>query len=411
MLGVELSNLPYLYAKVNDLLNSVYTFGGGEAKRISSYGVPSLWFGFACYFPELRAESSLLKEHVEAQVKELNQWKQRVEELEEKERVANENVEGLMLDIAAAEEEITRWKGAAEQEAAAGKAVEQEFVAQLGAVRQDLEEAKQAIIESERKLKFKEETAAAAMTARDAAEKSLRLADLRASRLRDRVEELTHQLEELDIRDTSRTGLSRPRYLGAVRQDLEEAKQAIIESERKLKFKEETAAAAMTARDAAEKSLRLADLRASRLRDRVEELTHQLEELDIRDTSRTGLSRPRYLGAVRQDLEEAKQAIIESERKLKFKEETAAAAMTARDAAEKSLRLADLRASRLRDRVEELTHQLEELDIRDTSRTGLSRPRYVCWPWQWLGLDFVGSQRSDMQLESANEMELSEPLL
>ncbi|CAK9176002.1 unnamed protein product [Ilex paraguariensis] len=117
------------------------------------------------------------------------------------------------------------------------------------------------------------------------------------------------------------------------------------------------------------------------------------------------------LGAVRQDLEEAKQAIIESERKLKFKEETAAAAMTARDAAEKSLRLADLRASRLRDRVEELTHQLEELDIRDTSRTGLSRPRYVCWPWQWLGLDFVGSQRSDMQLESANEMELSEPLL
>lgn len=39
-----------------------------------------------------RAESSLLKEHVETQVKELSQWKQRVEELEEKERVANENV-------------------------------------------------------------------------------------------------------------------------------------------------------------------------------------------------------------------------------------------------------------------------------------------------------------------------------
>lgn len=40
-------------------------------------------------------------------------------------------VEGLMLDIAAAEEEITRWKAAAEQEAAAGGAVEQEFVAQV----------------------------------------------------------------------------------------------------------------------------------------------------------------------------------------------------------------------------------------------------------------------------------------
>lgn len=40
-------------------------------------------------------------------------------------------VEGLMLDIAAAEEEISRWKAAAEQEAAAGRAVEQEFVAQV----------------------------------------------------------------------------------------------------------------------------------------------------------------------------------------------------------------------------------------------------------------------------------------
>lgn len=40
-------------------------------------------------------------------------------------------IEGLMLDIAAAEEEITRWKVAAEQEAAAGRAVEQEFIAQV----------------------------------------------------------------------------------------------------------------------------------------------------------------------------------------------------------------------------------------------------------------------------------------
>ena len=40
-------------------------------------------------------------------------------------------VEGLMMDIAAAEEEITRWKSAAEQEAAAGRAVEQEFLAQV----------------------------------------------------------------------------------------------------------------------------------------------------------------------------------------------------------------------------------------------------------------------------------------
>lgn len=195
---------------------------------------------------ELRAESSLLKEHLEAQAKELGHRMKRIEELEEKERVANESVEGLMLDIAAAEEEISRWKAAAEQEAAAGRAVEQEFVAQLSSLRQELEEAKQALSESEKKLRFKEETAAAAMAARDAAEKSLRLADTRASRLRDRVEELSHQLEEFESREDSR---------------------------------------------------------------------------------------------------------------------------------------------------------------------GRNRPRYVCWPWQWLGLDFVGVRRSDVQQQSSNEMELSEPLI
>ncbi|KAJ6898291.1 leucine-rich repeat-containing protein [Populus alba x Populus x berolinensis] len=161
---------------------------------------------------ELRAESSLLKEDVEVQAKELSNRMRRVEELEEKERVANESVEGLMMDIAAAEEEITRWKVAAEQEAAAGRAVEQEFVAQLSAVKQELEEARQAMLESEKKLKFKEETATAAMAAREAAEKSLSLADMRASRLRDRIEELSHQLEELETREDS-TGRNRPRYV------------------------------------------------------------------------------------------------------------------------------------------------------------------------------------------------------
>lgn len=118
------------------------------------------------------------------------------------------------------------------------------------------------------------------------------------------------------------------------------------------------------------------------------------------------------MSAIRQELEEAKQAVIESEKKLKFKEETAAAAMGARDAAEKSLKLADLRATRLRERVEELTRQIEELESRrETSRSGLSRPRYICWPWQWLGLDFVGFQRPITQQEGTNEMELSEPLL
>ncbi|KAF3431166.1 hypothetical protein FNV43_RR25896 [Rhamnella rubrinervis] len=198
---------------------------------------------------ELRAESNLLKDRIETQGKELDHRMNQIEELAGKERVANENkclvlcsvdesaqrdshvslctsfeivyrlpykfhieVKGLMLDIAAAEEEISRWKVAAEDEVVAGRAVEQEFLAQLSALKKELEEAKGAMLESEKKLKFKEETAAAAMAARDAAEKSLKLADMRASRLRDRVEEPTRQLEEFENREDLRRGRIGPRY-------------------------------------------------------------------------------------------------------------------------------------------------------------------------------------------------------
>lgn len=104
--------------------------------------------------------------------------------------------------------------------------------------------------------------------------------------------------------------------------------------------------------------------------------------------------------------------MLESVKKLKFKEETAAAAMAARVAAEESLRLADIRATRLRDRLEELTHQLESLESKGDGRSR-SRPRYVCWPWEWLGINFVGYQQQTEPPEqhNSNETELSEPLL
>ncbi|CAE5958599.1 unnamed protein product [Arabidopsis arenosa] len=156
-------------------------------------------------------ETSSLRKQLDTQTKELNQRMRQIEELKEKERIANENVEGLMTDIAAAEEEITRWKVAAEQEAAAGGAVEQDFTSQLYVLKEELEEAKQAIIESEKKLKFKEETAAAAMGARDAAERSLRLADNRATKLRERIQELNRKVEELETHRDMNTS-NRARY-------------------------------------------------------------------------------------------------------------------------------------------------------------------------------------------------------
>ncbi|KAG6497023.1 hypothetical protein ZIOFF_044908 [Zingiber officinale] len=154
---------------------------------------------------ELKGRVWSTKNRLETQTKEIAQLKHHIKELEAKELMANENVEGLMMDITAADEEISRWKAAAEQEAAAGRAVEQEFQLQLSTLRKELEETKQATLESENKLKFKEETAAAAMVARDAAEKSLKLADMRSSRLRERLEELTRQLEESENLDDFRS--------------------------------------------------------------------------------------------------------------------------------------------------------------------------------------------------------------
>jgi hypothetical protein len=102
--------------------------------------------------------------------------------------------------------------------------------------------------------------------------------------------------------------------------------------------------------------------------------------------------------------------MLELENKLKFKEETAAAAMAARDAAEKSLKLADTRSARLRERLEELNRQAEESEGRADPSSGSGRHRYLCWPWQWLGLNYVRLPPAETE-EASNEMELSEPLI
>ncbi|XP_047052275.1 myosin heavy chain, embryonic smooth muscle isoform-like [Lolium rigidum] len=160
-----------------------------------------------------RAESGLLRTRMEGQEKEVGQLRKQIKHLEEKERLANDSVEGLMMDVTAAEEEIKRWKMAAEEEADAGRSIEQEFQIQLTSLHKELEEAKESMLELENKLKFKEETAAAAMAARDAAEKSLKLADTRSARLRERLEELNRQAEESEGRADPSSGSGRHRYM------------------------------------------------------------------------------------------------------------------------------------------------------------------------------------------------------
>lgn len=83
---------------------------------------------------------------------------------------------------------------------------------------------------------------------------------------------------------------------------------------------------------------------------------------------------------IQQELEKTKTALEISNGKLKLKEDLAAAAMAAQAAAEKSLQLADNRAAGLRERIEELTRQLEETDSRE--RSGMRMIRRICWPWR-----------------------------
>ncbi|KAL5718025.1 hypothetical protein ACHQM5_010970 [Ranunculus cassubicifolius] len=153
---------------------------------------------FQQFVDELRAESSLLKAQVVAQDKELNQRKRHIEELEEKERLSNKNVERLMTNMSDPEKEITRWKRVAEAEAAGGRAVKQILVSQLSTLRQELDEAQEAIHDLE---KSKESILSAAIATKDTGDKSLRLADLRNSILKERLEDLCRQLESVSQKD------------------------------------------------------------------------------------------------------------------------------------------------------------------------------------------------------------------
>ncbi|CAK9195033.1 unnamed protein product [Sphagnum troendelagicum] len=108
-------------------------------------------------------------------------------------------VEGLTADIEAAEEEIVRWKQAATEEAAAGAAVLEEVDscnAEIALLKQQITDMRRVVEEAKLEVRSKDEMSSAAIAARDAAERSLQMADERAMDLRDKVEELNKQLEE-----------------------------------------------------------------------------------------------------------------------------------------------------------------------------------------------------------------------
>eukprot|EP00250_Pteridium_aquilinum_P002695 c12918_g1_i1 orf=401-2332(+) len=148
-----------------------------------------------------RGEIEGLRTASERQAKELTQKISTIQELEHKQNLAEEHIESLNMDVVAAQEEIIRWKQATTKEAEAGGALLEEVERcqeEIAALRKRTEHLSESLEESNSKLQSKEEMTMAAIAARSAAERSLRIADERAVELRERIEELNRQFDALE---------------------------------------------------------------------------------------------------------------------------------------------------------------------------------------------------------------------
>ncbi|GLT35938.1 hypothetical protein SLA2020_103480 [Shorea laevis] len=158
---------------------------------------------------ESRSDAERLQSLTEKQAQKIEENTVYIKELEDRERVLVQHAEDLLMEIKETEAEVARWREACELEVEAGKTEIQERDKLVVILKQELEKTKAALDISNGKLKLKEELAAAAMAAQAAAEKSLQLADGRAAELRERIEELTKQLEEAENREKKRRKVRR----------------------------------------------------------------------------------------------------------------------------------------------------------------------------------------------------------
>ncbi|XP_039124969.1 uncharacterized protein At3g49055-like [Dioscorea cayenensis subsp. rotundata] len=145
-------------------------------------------------------ESRLENEHLQSfsgeQAQKIAENMLYIEHLEERLNKLVHNIDELMLEVTKAEEDATRWKQACELEVEAGRTAIEERDREVALLKEELSRTKMALDASNNKMQLKERLASTAMTALEAAEISLRLADSRSAGLRERIEELTKQLEE-----------------------------------------------------------------------------------------------------------------------------------------------------------------------------------------------------------------------
>ncbi|MQL90720.1 hypothetical protein Taro_023333 [Colocasia esculenta] len=149
-----------------------------------------------CSLEEYRLENEHLQALTCKQSQEMADSGLHIKVLEEKQNILTRNVEDLSLELQGAEEEAIRWRKACELEVEAGKTAIKECEKEIASLTEDLVRTRGALDTSNNKLKLKEKLAVTAMAAQSAAETSLRLADSRSVALRERIEELTRQLEE-----------------------------------------------------------------------------------------------------------------------------------------------------------------------------------------------------------------------
>ncbi|XP_073128302.1 uncharacterized protein At3g49055 [Henckelia pumila] len=153
---------------------------------------------------ESRLETEQVRRITFNQHEKLAGKRRKIEELEETEAKLIQNVEALLVEIKETEEDARRWRDACELEAEAGKNAVMERDKLISILKQGLEKNSAALDVSNGKLKLKNELVSAADAAREAAERSLQLADSRAAGLRERIEELTKQLEDCEKRSKRR---------------------------------------------------------------------------------------------------------------------------------------------------------------------------------------------------------------
>ncbi|CAI9092249.1 OLC1v1027441C1 [Oldenlandia corymbosa var. corymbosa] len=150
---------------------------------------------------ESRSEIERLKSLRELQTHKIEESTLYIKELEERVRMLTHKVEELQIEIRGAEKEVVRWRNACELEVQAGKNVSEEHEKVINILKQELEKLRAALQASNSKMKLKDELVASAIAAREAAERSLQLADSRSAGLCERIEELTRQFEEAEKRE------------------------------------------------------------------------------------------------------------------------------------------------------------------------------------------------------------------